>query len=56
MREIDPEAKAIVTSGYANATVMTNYKDYEFQGRLPKPFTAIELSEVLEGVLYRREA
>ncbi len=51
IREIDPEAKAIITSGYANAPIMAHYEDYGFQGRLAKPFTAVELSEVLKEVL-----
>ncbi|UCH63434.1 MAG: PAS domain S-box protein [Fidelibacterota bacterium] len=50
IREIDPEIKAIVTSGYANAPIIAHCEDYGFQGRLAKPFTAAELFKVLEEV------
>ncbi len=32
LREIDPEVKAIVTSGYSNDPVMNKYRDYGFKG------------------------
>ncbi|MQY62974.1 MAG: response regulator [Calditrichaeota bacterium] len=51
IREVDPQVKAIVTSGYANAPIIAHYEDYGFQGRLAKPFTAAELSKVLGEVL-----
>ena len=51
VREIDPDIGAIVSSGYTNAPIMAHHEDHGFQGRLAKPFTAAELSEVLEQVL-----
>jgi len=51
IREIDPEVKAIVTSGYANAPIIAHYEDYGFKGKLAKPFTAAELFKVLKEVL-----
>jgi PAS domain S-box-containing protein len=50
LREIDPEVKAIVSSGYSNDPVMANYSDYGFQGVLPKPYQLQELDEALEKV------
>ena len=45
--EIDPEAVAIISSGYSNDPVMAEYKRYGFQEVIAKPFTAERLSEVL---------
>ncbi|MBF0101410.1 MAG: PAS domain S-box protein [Desulfobacterales bacterium] len=49
--KIDPNVKAVVSSGYSNDTVMANYADYGFCGVVPKPFTKSELAEVLNKVL-----
>lgn len=48
---IDPEIKAIVSSGYANDPIMANFKDYGFQGVIPKPFSMEEASNTLKKVL-----
>ncbi|MBU1986156.1 MAG: response regulator, partial [Proteobacteria bacterium] len=48
---IDPEIKAIVSSGYANDPIMANFKDYGFQGVMPKPFNMEEASNTLKKVL-----
>ncbi|MCK4379192.1 MAG: response regulator, partial [Deltaproteobacteria bacterium] len=47
----DPQAKIIVSSGYATDPVMANYKDYGFQGRVVKPYHFAELKKVIERVL-----
>jgi len=51
LQEIDPEVKAIVSSGYSNDPVMSNFRDYGFRGMVPKPFETKELSKVLHEVL-----
>ena len=48
---IDPQAKAIVSSGYADDPVMANYADYGFKGIAVKPYTPNELRTVLARVL-----
>jgi two-component system cell cycle sensor histidine kinase/response regulator CckA len=48
--EIDPQAKVIVSSGYANDPIMSDYADYGFKGVIPKPYTLAELSEALSAV------
>lgn len=52
--EIDPEARVIVSSGYANAPVMANYRDYGFSGKLAKPFQMADLREEISRVMSRR--
>jgi len=48
---LDPLARAIVSSGYADDPVMANYADYGFKGIAAKPYTLNDLREVLARVL-----
>lgn len=48
---IDPNVKAIVSSGYSNDPAVTNFKDYGFKGAVSKPFKIEELKKVLEKLL-----
>ena len=50
---IDPDASAIVSSGYADDPVMANYAEYGFKGIVAKPYTRRELLEVLSKVLQK---
>jgi PAS domain S-box-containing protein len=49
--KIDPEVKAVVSSGYSNDPVMANYRAYGFKGVVAKPYAIEELSETLHEVL-----
>jgi PAS domain S-box-containing protein len=49
--QIDPEVKAIVSSGYATDPVMANYREYGFRGVLCKPYRLQEMGRVLEELL-----
>jgi PAS domain S-box-containing protein len=49
--QIDPEVKAIVSSGYANDPVMADYENYGFCGMVLKPFKIEELSDILNRAL-----
>jgi len=51
LRVIDPEVKAIVSSGYANDPVMASFEAYGFNGVVAKPFRIQELSETLHGAI-----
>lgn len=48
---IDPEVKAIISSGYSNDPIMSEYKEYGFRGVLFKPYTIEELSEIVHKVI-----
>ena len=49
--EVNPEIKAIVSSGYSNDPVMADFARYGFMGVVAKPYKTKELSEVLHRVI-----
>ncbi len=49
--EIDPEVKAIVSSGYANDPVMTDHIKYGFKSVLAKPHEICQLDETLQNII-----
>ena len=49
--EIDPQAKSIVSSGYSNDPIMSNYKKFGFKGVVSKPYRIEELSWIIRDVL-----
>jgi len=49
--KIDPEIKAIVSSGYSDDPIMSDYRRYGFRGMLAKPFQIEDLSYVLYKVM-----
>jgi PAS domain S-box-containing protein len=51
LRELDPQVRAIVSSGYSLDPVMANYRQYGFVGIIPKPYRMEELRRELEDVL-----
>jgi CheY-like chemotaxis protein len=53
LREIDPEIKAVVSSGYSNDPIMAEYAKYGFSGVVAKPYTAKHLSATLRQVMAR---
>jgi signal transduction histidine kinase/ActR/RegA family two-component response regulator len=48
---LDPEAAAVVSSGYSNNPVMANYMEHGFLGVIRKPYKLAELRHVLSQVL-----
>ncbi|MEE9611458.1 MAG: ATP-binding protein [Desulfatiglandales bacterium] len=49
--EIDPQIKAIVTSGYSHDPVMTNFDEYGFSGVISKPYKIENLNRNLHEVI-----
>ena len=49
--EIDPHIKAIVSSGYSNDPIMSEYEKYGSKGVVVKPYSIKKLSEALHNVI-----
>ncbi|MCW9050407.1 MAG: PAS domain-containing protein [Deltaproteobacteria bacterium] len=49
--QIDPEAKVIVSSGYADDPVMALYKEHGFKGIAAKPYTLAELKKTIDKIM-----
>lgn len=49
--EMDPSARLVVSSGYSNDPVMSDYADYGFVDCIAKPYTMKELHDLLSRVL-----
>jgi DNA-binding NarL/FixJ family response regulator len=48
---IDPKASVLVSSGYLNDPVMTEYKKFGFSGVVPKPYHIHDLGNTLHAVI-----
>jgi CheY-like chemotaxis protein len=51
LKQLDPSARLIVSSGYSEAPVMSRFAEYGFDAVILKPWTVREMSEVLRKVL-----
>jgi CheY-like chemotaxis protein len=49
--EMDPDATPVVSSGYSNDPVMSNYRTYGFKGFLAKPYRIEDLNRTLREVI-----
>jgi CheY-like chemotaxis protein len=49
--KIDPNVKAIVSSGYSSDPVLANYREHGFVAMVPKPYEVNDLARVLREVL-----
>ncbi|MDW7649746.1 MAG: ATP-binding protein [Bacillota bacterium] len=53
LQAINPQVKALIASGYANADLLTDYEKHGFWGFVSKPFKLQELSNVLKKINLR---
>jgi signal transduction histidine kinase/ActR/RegA family two-component response regulator len=51
LRDVDPQVKAIVSSGYSNDPVMSRFREYGFCATAAKPYSIGKISRVLSSVL-----
>ena len=56
MIEVDPGVKAIVSSGYADNAVMSDFSSYGFRGVISKPYDIRKMSTILHRVLHDEKA
>ncbi len=50
LRKIDPEVKAIVSSGYSSSPVMANFREHGFSAVAVKPYNIVELSRIFHKI------
>nr|MDJ0780994.1 ATP-binding protein [Desulfosarcinaceae bacterium] len=50
LKQIDPEVKAVVSSGYSNDPIMANFIEYGFVDIVTKPYSLEDMSRVLQRV------
>ncbi len=55
LRRINPEVKAIVSSGYTNDPVISDYEKYGFSGVVIKPYKFDDLLPILHKVIEKRQ-
>jgi len=53
--EIDPDARVIVSSGYATDPVMADYRKYGFSAVITKPYVIEQLNETLYKLLSKKK-
>lgn len=51
LRELDPDVRAIVSSGYSHGPEMANHKQHGFRGMVNKPYKVEELAKEIIAVL-----
>lgn len=49
--DIDPDVKAIVSSGYSKDPIMSDFRKYGFSGVIAKPYRVSDFSRAVKGVL-----
>jgi PAS domain S-box-containing protein len=52
--EIDPQVKAIVSSGYSDDPIIAEYAKYGFSGAIAKPYKLSELGKILNKVIMKK--
>ena len=53
--EIDPDVRAIASSGYSTDPVISDFKSYGFSGVVAKPYRISELREAVGKVVSSRK-
>jgi CheY-like chemotaxis protein len=48
LKAIDPEVRAMVSSGHPNDPVVENFRKYGFSGAIPKPYRMDDLKKALQ--------
>ena len=51
LREMDPDVKAIVSSGYSDDPAIVHFREHGVSDSLPKPFMMKDLEEKLKSLL-----
>jgi YesN/AraC family two-component response regulator len=54
--KIDPQVKAIVSSGYSDDPIMADFRKYGVSEVIAKPYRVSELSKILQRVIPEKRA
>ena len=54
LKQIDPNVRAIVSSGYSKDPVLANFRNFGFCAVVAKPYDVAHLAAVIERVLSQR--
>jgi CheY-like chemotaxis protein len=52
---VDPDVRAVVSSGYSNDEVMADFRKYGFSGMVVKPYQTASLANALSQLVSRAE-
>ena len=53
--EVDPDVKAIVSSGYSTDPIMADFKGYGFSAVATKPYSIAQIEKVLHNLLRNKK-
>jgi CheY-like chemotaxis protein len=51
LKAVDPAVKAIVSSGYSNDPIMSDYRKFGFSGVIGKPYTIRDMADTVRSVI-----
>ena len=54
LQTIDPNIRAILSSGHMNNPIVIEYRKYGFSGLVPKPYRIDDLGEIVHAVIQDR--
>jgi PAS domain S-box-containing protein len=54
LRQMDPDLKAVVSSGYSNDPIMSDYRKHGFDGVVAKPYTVEELGVAISKLITKK--
>ena len=49
--KLDPKAKIVLSSGYSNHPIISDFQQFGFVGAMAKPYRLDEISQIIEHVL-----
>lgn len=56
LRKLDPDVKAVVSSGYTDDPAVLDFSDYGFDEKLTKPYKIHDLKNILEQLMRKQGA
>jgi CheY-like chemotaxis protein len=56
LRKLDPDVKAVVSSGYTDDPAVLDFSNYGFDEKLTKPYKIHDLKHILEQVMRKQGA